>query len=103
MVMHGGLIGTVGSIWLNNNFTAFLTFLNSMLPPVGGIIIADYFFIKKRKYDNMDNTKFKNINWIAIVAFLSRIYSGKCCNGRSYSIKCNFNNNDSLRNRNKNN
>lgn len=47
MVIIGGLIGTVGSIWLNNNFTAFLTFLNSMLPPVGGIIIADYFFIKK--------------------------------------------------------
>ena len=41
-----------------------------MLPPVGGIIIADYFFVKKRKYDTMDNTKFKNINWIAIVAFL---------------------------------
>ena len=41
-----------------------------MLPPVGGILIADYFFVKKRKYDTMDNTKFKNINWIAIVAFL---------------------------------
>ena len=70
LVIACGLIGTVGSIWLNNNFTAFLTFLNSMLPPVGGIIIADYFFVKKRKYDTMDNTKFKNINWIAIVAFL---------------------------------
>ena len=42
-----------------------------MLPPVGGIIIADYFFVKKRKYDTMDNTKFKNINWIAIIAFLA--------------------------------
>ena len=70
MVIIGGLIGTVGSIWLNNNFTAFLTFLNSMLPPVGGIIIADYFFIKKRKYDNIENAKFKNVNWIAIIAFL---------------------------------
>ena len=70
MVIIGGLIGTVGSIWLNKNFTAFLTFLNSMLPPVGGIIIADYFFIKKRKYDNIENAKFKNVNWIAIIAFL---------------------------------
>ena len=65
------LIGTVGAIWLNNNFTAFLTFLNSMLPPVGGIIIADYFFIKKRKYKNIENTKFEKINWIAIIAFLA--------------------------------
>ena len=71
MVIACGLIGTVGAVWLNNNFTAFLTFLNSMLPPVGGIIIADYFFVKKRKYDTMDNTKFKNINWIAIIAFLA--------------------------------
>ena len=70
LVIACGLIGTVGSIWLNNNFTAFLTFLNSMLPPVGGIIIADYFFIKKRKYDNIENAKFKNVNWIAIIAFL---------------------------------
>ena len=71
MVIIGGLIGTVGAIWLNNNFTAFLTFLNSMLPPVGGIIIADYFFIKKRIYKNIENTKFEKINWIAIIAFLA--------------------------------
>ena len=70
MVIIGGLIGTVGAIWLNNNFTAFLTFLNSMLPPVGGIIIADYFFVKKRKYDNIENAKFKKVNWVAIIAFL---------------------------------
>lgn len=71
MVIIGGLIGTVGAIWLNNNFTAFLTFLNSMLPPVGGIIIADYFFVKKRKYDTIEKTEFKNINWVAIVSFLA--------------------------------
>ena len=71
MVIIGGLIGTVGAIWLNNNFTAFLTFLNSMLPPVGGIIIADYFVVNKRNYDSMENTKFIDINWVAIIAFLS--------------------------------
>ena len=71
MVIIGGLIGTVGAIWLNNNFVTFLTFLNSMLPPVGGIIIADYLFVKKRKYDNIENTKFEKVNWIAIVAFLA--------------------------------
>ncbi|MDU2994145.1 MAG: cytosine permease, partial [Clostridium sp.] len=71
MVIIGGLIGTVGAIWLNNNFTAFLTFLNSMLPPVGGILIADYFFVKKRKYDTIEKTEFKNINWVAIVSFLA--------------------------------
>lgn len=71
LVIIGGLIGTVGAIWLNNNFTEFLTFLNSMLPPVGGIIMADFFFIKKRKYDNIENAKFEKVNWIAIIAFLA--------------------------------
>ena len=41
-----------------------------MLPPVGGIIIADYFIIKKRKYNEIEKAEFKNINWIAIVAFI---------------------------------
>lgn len=70
LVIVSGLIGTIGAIWLNNNFTGFLTFLNSMLPPVGGIIISDYFFIHKQNYSQIQNTKFKKINWIAIIAFL---------------------------------
>lgn len=70
LVIISGLIGTIGAIWLNNNFTGFLTFLNSMLPPVGGIIISDYFFIRKQNYSQIQNTKFKKINWIAIIAFL---------------------------------
>ena len=71
LVIVSGLLGTVGSIWLNNNFTGFLTFLNSMLPPVGGILIADYFFIRKGKYENIEKAKFVDINWIAIVAFVA--------------------------------
>ena len=71
MVIIAGVIGTVGAIWLNNNFVGFLTFLNSMLPPVGGVIIADYFFIKKQKYENIEETNFKNINLVAIAAFFA--------------------------------
>ncbi|CDM68229.1 Cytosine permease [Clostridium bornimense] len=70
LVIISGVVGTIGAVWLNNNFTGFLTFLNSMLPPVGGIIIADYFIIKKRKYDEIQKAEFKNINWIAIVSFI---------------------------------
>ena len=70
LVIISGIVGTIGAVWLNNNFTGFLTFLNSMLPPVGGIIIADYFIIKKRKYNEIEKAEFKNINWVAIVAFI---------------------------------
>lgn len=71
LVIACGLIGTVGAIWLNNNFVGFLNLLNSMLPPVGGILIADYFLINKRKYESIENTKFININWVAVAAFIS--------------------------------
>lgn len=70
LVLISGLIGTLGSIWINNNFTAFLTLLNSMLPPIGGVVIADYFFIKKLKYDKIENAKFKEVNPIAIISFI---------------------------------
>lgn len=70
LVLISGLIGTLGSIWINNNFTAFLTLLNSMLPPIGGVVIADYFFIKKLKYDKIENAKFKVVNPIAIISFI---------------------------------
>lgn len=71
LVLISGLIGTLGSIWINNNFTAFLTLLNSMLPPIGGVVIADYFFIKKLKYNKIEVTKFKEINPIAIISFIT--------------------------------
>lgn len=71
LVIACGLIGTVGAIWLNNNFVGFLNLLNSMLPPVGGILIADYFLINKRKYESIENTKFIDINWVAVTAFIS--------------------------------
>ncbi|WP_148347227.1 cytosine permease [Clostridium butyricum] len=71
LVIACGIIGTVGAIWLNNNFVGFLNLLNSMLPPVGGILIADYFLINKRKYESIENTKFIDINWVAVTAFIS--------------------------------
>ena len=44
LVIACGLIGTVGAVWLNNNFTAFLTFLNSMLLQPLKILIAHHLF-----------------------------------------------------------
>lgn len=70
LVLISGFIGTVFSIWLNNNFVGFLNFLNSMLPPVGGIIISDYFFIRKQNYLNIKDMKFEEVNWISIISFL---------------------------------
>lgn len=70
LVIVNGLIGTVFAIWLNNNFVGWLTFLSSAIPSIGGIIIADFFVINKRKYSSMESTEFKSVNWIAILSWL---------------------------------
>ncbi|MBU5482915.1 cytosine permease [Clostridium sp. MSJ-11] len=69
LVIFNGLLGTVFALWLYNNFVGWLTFLSSAIPAIGGIIIADFFIINKRKYSHIENTKFKNINWTAIISW----------------------------------
>ena len=56
-------------MWLYNNFVGWLTFLSSAIPPIGGVILADYFIVNKNKYINFDKTTFKNVNSIAVVSW----------------------------------
>ena len=50
LVLIAGILGTVGSLWLYDNFIGWLNFLNATLPPIGAIIIADY-LTNRRAYD----------------------------------------------------
>jgi cytosine permease len=43
LVIVSGVIGTAASVYLYNNFVSWLSFLNATLPPIGAIIIFDYF------------------------------------------------------------
>lgn len=69
LVLINGLIGTLLSIWLYNNFVNWLTFLSSAIPPIGGVLLADYFIVHKGKYKNFNKMKFKSVNWIAIISW----------------------------------
>ncbi len=51
LVLIAGAIGTIGSLWLYDNFIGWLNFLNATLPPIGAIIIADY-VTNRRAYDS---------------------------------------------------
>jgi cytosine permease len=50
MTLVAGAIATVAAVWLYNNFSSWLSFLNATLPPVGAILVVD-FFLHKNKYD----------------------------------------------------
>ena len=73
--MLNGLIGTVCALWLYNNFVGWLTFLSIAIPPIGGVIIAD-FFMNRKRYMDFENTKFQTINWAGIIAVAIGVAAG---------------------------
>lgn len=68
-VVVNGLVGTIFAMWMYNNFVGFLNILSAAVPSIGAIIIADYFFIKRRNYVEFEQVKFKVINWVAMGAW----------------------------------
>lgn len=72
MVILGGVVGTIAAIWLYNNFVGWLTTLGSIIPPVGAIIIADY-FLNRANYNNPEYV-LKTVNVGAILG----IAAGAC-------------------------
>lgn len=43
LVLVAGVAGTLLALWLYDNFIVWLNLLNATLPPIGAILIADYF------------------------------------------------------------
>ena len=71
-----GVIGTLCALWLYNNFVGWLTFLSAAIPPIGGVIIADY-ILRNKAYANFEQAKFVTINWTAIISVAIGIACGK--------------------------
>ncbi|MEK3747702.1 cytosine permease [Paenibacillus sp. FSL E2-8871] len=69
-VIVNGIVGTVFAMWMYNNFVGFLNVLGAAIPSIGAIIIADYFIVKRRNYKPFADMTFKNVNWIAMVAWV---------------------------------
>lgn len=72
-VIINGFIGTGLAMWMYMNFVGFLNVLGTAIPSIGAILIADYFFIKKKNYAAFETMKFKNINWIAMIAWAAGV------------------------------
>ncbi|WP_102348119.1 cytosine permease [Bacillus sp. Marseille-P3661] len=69
VVVFNGIVGTIAAMWLYNNFVGWLSILGATLPPIGAIILADYFIVNRGKYKKFEQMKFKAVNWIALVAW----------------------------------
>lgn len=69
-VVVNGLVGTFFAMWMYSNFVGFLNVLGAAIPSIGAIIIADYFFVKKRQYGKFETMNFQKINWVAMISWV---------------------------------
>ena len=69
LVIGAGVVGTVLADFLYNNFVGWLVFLSISLPPIGGVIIGDFYLRCKANYPDPENYPFKDINWAAMIAW----------------------------------
>jgi cytosine permease len=73
LVLAAGAVGTILADFLYNNFVSWLVFLSVSLPPIGGIIISDFYLRCKARYPDPAQHAFKHINWAAMAAWASAI------------------------------
>ena len=63
-----GIIGTALAIWLYWNFCSWLNVLNCALPPIGIIVILDY-FKNRKKYEGTHNEVI--VNWFNVIGVIA--------------------------------
>ena len=74
LVIINGIVGTLLAVTLYNNFMSWLNLLNTFMPSIGGVIIADY-FINKDKYKDFEKASFKGVNMIGIIAWALGVFA----------------------------
>ena len=80
-ILVNGIVGTLLALLLFNNFMGWLTFLNSFMPGIGGIIIADYFILHKGKYASLKEHDFVEYNKIAFFSWVISVASAHLMGG----------------------
>ncbi len=77
LVIFNGFLGTLGAMYLYNNFVGWLALLNTMLPPIGAVIIADFFLVRRGSYRNLDENSFQRIRPTAVAAWVIGVLAAK--------------------------
>ena len=81
LAMLNGIIGTIFALWLYNNFVGWLSFLSAAIPPIGGVLIADYFLIHRGQYAEFVQAEFETFRWQALIAVAAGIAAGQLLPG----------------------
>lgn len=69
LTLIAGVIGTaIATMGLVDHWGAWLNFIGSFVPPLGGVMIAHYYYTMKSKYGHLDDITCQ-VNWIAIASW----------------------------------
>ena len=71
-VLINGFLSTVFAMVLYNHFISLLSFLSSIIPPLGAVMIMDYFFLNRKAYAGaFSEAKFAVVNVPAVLAVVA--------------------------------
>ena len=70
ITLVGAGIGTLLAIGgMYNMLIPFLILLGSIIPPIGGVIVADFFYGHKGRYPKLSTSVLPRFNWIGLTAY----------------------------------
>ncbi|MCG7534223.1 cytosine permease [Pseudoalteromonas sp. OOF1S-7] len=75
LAVINGVIGTLSALWLYNHFVGWLTFLSAAIPPIGGVLIADYVFNRQR-YHAFEKMHWQTVRYSALAAVAMGVFAG---------------------------
>ncbi len=71
IVLVTGIAATIlGVLGISNHFSRWLSVLGVALPPSAGVLIADYYFVRRRHYEFGRGTVYCKCNVLAFVAWV---------------------------------
>lgn len=76
MTIGGAAIGTLLAIGgMYEMLIPFLILLGSIIPPIGGVIMADYFYGHRGNYPKLSDARLPAFNWVGLAAY----FAGALC------------------------
>ena len=76
VLICGVLASFLGFFGIINYFIPWLNTLGILIPPIAGVMIADYYIIHKGNYQFGNGTEYSKIVWPAFIAWITGIMTG---------------------------
>ena len=87
LTIGAGIIGTVfAGIGILDHFVSFLLFLGIAIPPIAGIYVADFFFVRGGNYDTASLQSEPPVSYPAFIAWLGASAVAQATAGELFTV-----------------